>query len=265
MTDGVDSGCEQADASLNDADTDHIAARRRSTSRRRIIRGLRRRPVWAAFEVRVLGFMIWLVLVVLRRTTRLSLVGIEPLQQRWLAGKPSVLAFWHGRSIMLPFVYSGRGASIMNSTHRDGEIITRALARFGIRSTRGSSSRSAVPGMLGLARELRAGRDVALIPDGPRGPAGVAKAGAVALAAAGGAPLFPLAFSADRAVRMRGWDRMLLPLPGARVVCVVGEPLEAPAPRDREAREQVRRRLEARLKQVTRQADRLAHRAEEDQ
>ena len=229
-----------------------------------MIRRLRRRPGWAAFEVRALGFLIWLVLVVLRRSIKLSLVGMEPLEKRWRDGEPSVLAFWHGRSIMLPFMYAGPGASIMNSTHRDGEIITRALARFGIRSTRGSSSRSAVPGTLGLARELRAGRDVALIPDGPRGPAGIAKPGAVALASAGSVPLFPLAFSADRAVRMRGWDRMLIPLPGARVVCLVGEAIAPPAPRDRNARERVRRELEERLKHVTREADRLSGRTEED-
>jgi hypothetical protein len=216
------------------------------------------------FEVRALGWLVWLVLSLLRKTVRLSVVGIEPLRERWQAGEPSVLAFWHGRSIMLPFVYAGPGASIMNSTHRDGEIITRALARFGIRSTRGSSTRSAVPGTLGLARELRAGRDVALIPDGPRGPAGSAKAGAVTLAIAGKAPLFPLAFSASRSVRMRGWDRMLIPLPGAEVVCVVGEPLPAPRDHDRETRERLRLRLEDRLRAVTRAADRLAHRVEEE-
>lgn len=212
----------------------------------------------------MLGWLVWLMLWVVRRVVRLTVVGIEPLEARWHAGEPSVLTFWHGRSLMLPFVYRGRGASIMNSTHRDGEIITRALARFGIRSTRGSSTRSAVPGTLGLARELRAGRDVALIPDGPRGPAGVAKAGAVALAAACGAPLFPLSFSASRAARLPGWDRMLVPLPGAEVVCVVGEPLDAPAPRDREGRERVRVHLEQRLKEVTREADRLARRIQED-
>jgi lysophospholipid acyltransferase (LPLAT)-like uncharacterized protein len=165
---------------------------------------------------------------------------------------------------MLPFLYSGPGAAIMNSTHRDGEIITRALERFGIRSTRGSSTRSAIAGTLGLMRELRAGRDVALIPDGPRGPAGSAKAGAVALAAAGGVPLFPLAFSASRCVRMRGWDRMLLPLPGARVVCVIGAPIDPPDARDRAARERLRGVLEQRLNEVTRTADRMAGRLEED-
>jgi len=176
-----------------------------------------------------------------------------------------VFAFWHGRSIMLPFLVRGRGdAYIMNSTHRDGEIITRALERFGIRSTRGSSSRGAVGGTIALLRALRRGNSVALIPDGPRGPAGIAKAGAVELASVGRAPLYPLAFSASRSVRLRGWDRMMLPLPGARVICVVGEPLDPGDDRSRrDDRERRRAELERRLGDLSRYADSLVGRPEE--
>ena len=172
-----------------------------------------------------------------------------------------VLAFWHGRAIMLPFLFRGRLARgeniwIMNSSHRDGEIITRALGRFGVRSTRGSSSRGAIGGTLGLARKLRDGKDVALIPDGPRGPALQAKAGAVELAATGGAPICPLAFSASRFVRLGGWDRMMLPLPGSRVVCVVGEPIEVPKGRlGRDRREALRAALQDRLTAAADAAD----------
>ena len=162
---------------------------------------------------------------------------------------------------MLPFLFRGRLARgeniwIMNSSHRDGEIITRALGRFGVRSTRGSSSRGAIGGTLGLARKLRDGKDVALIPDGPRGPALQAKAGAVELAATGGAPICPLAFSASRFVRLGGWDRMMLPLPGARVVCVVGEPIEVPRGRlGRDQRETLRAELQQRLATAADAAD----------
>ena len=232
---------------------------------KRALREFRRRPWYAWGEVRILGVMIWLVLWVLRLTTRLEKVGAEQLQACWQRGEPVVFAFWHGRSIMLPFLVRGRSdVYIMNSKHRDGEIITRALGHFGIRSTRGSSSRSAVAGTLALWRALRDGNSVALIPDGPRGPAAVAKAGAVELAARAGVPLFPLAFSASKAIRLGGWDRMMLPVPGAKVVCVVGEPLVPDAERlGKEKREQTRVVLEERLKSLSARADRLAGREEE--
>ncbi len=209
------------------------------------------------------GAAIWAVLWLLRWTTRLEYEGLETVEQEWSAGRPMVLAFWHGRALMLPFIARGREAYIMNSTHRDGEIMTRTLARFGIKTTRGSSRRNAVSGTLGLLRALRRGIPVALIPDGPRGPAGIAKPGAVELAMRSGVPLLPLTFSARPALRMGGWDRMLLPLPGARVRCVVGKPIVAAgrAP-SKELREELRLELEASLAELCRRADRAVGRRE---
>jgi len=229
------------------------------------IRRLRRRPGWVAAETRVLGFVIWLVLRLLRATTRFEVRGRERLEENWRNGRPMVFAFWHGRSIMLPFLYGGHGLYIMNSLHRDGEMITRALERFGLRATRGSSTRGAVSGTRALLRALGEGNDVALIPDGPRGPAAHAKGGVVELATMGHAPLFPVAFSARPSLRLTGWDRMMLPLPGARVICMVGEPIDtagqAPGKQGREA---LRLVLERRLREVTREADRATGRVQED-
>jgi hypothetical protein len=245
------------------------------------VRWVRRQPGYARRESAVLGVLVWLLLWVIHRTTRLELDGVGPLAERWREGEPTVIAFWHGRSIMLPFLIPGRpGAAgqprrpgdgsvaetmIMNSTHRDGEIITQALERFGVTIARGSSTRGAVGGTLSLMRALARGSTVALIPDGPRGPVGQAKAGAVELAATTGAVLYPLAFSATRNRRMTGWDRMMLPLPGARVVCVAGTPLLFERGRlSKEQREAARLELEQRLREVTRRADRLCGRREED-
>jgi len=230
------------------------------TARRQ--RGLRRFAPIARFEVAAAAFAIRSVLRLLGATVRWSRQGADELERSWSAGTPVLMAFWHGRSIMLPFVYRGRGACIMNSTHRDGEIVSRVLEHFGIQATRGSSTRGAVPGFLGLVRASRRGLDIALIPDGPRGPAGVAKGGAAELALATNAPLFPMAVSCSRAWRLPTWDRMMLPYPFSRVVLVVGEPLRAEGTRMRPGeRETLRAELERRLRGVTAEADRLAGRA----
>ena len=230
------------------------------------LRGLRRVPLFARLEISVAAGAILLVLRLLGCTVRWSRQGCEELERSWAAGEGVVMAFWHGRAIMLPFVYGGRGASIMNSTHRDGEIVSRVLKHFGIESTRGSSTRGAVPGFLALVRAGRRGRDIALIPDGPRGPAGVAKGGAAELVLATGSPLFPIAVSCSGGWRLRTWDRLLIPYPFARMALVVGEPLRADSPLGAESRggqrEALRVELERRLKAVTAEADRLAGRAE---
>lgn len=228
------------------------------------MRGLRRVAWLARAEIAAASFAIWAVLALLGATVRWTRRGSEELERCWAGGEPVLMAFWHGRSIMLPFVYRGRGACIMNSTHRDGEIVSRVLARFGIAATRGSSTRGAVPGFRALVRESRRGSDIALIPDGPRGPAGVAKGGAAELAMATGCALFPMAVSCSRGWRLATWDRMMIPYPFARMVLVVGEPLRAPdsaVVARGESREAIRVELEKRLRLATMEADRLAGRA----
>ncbi|HYC57343.1 MAG TPA: lysophospholipid acyltransferase family protein [Candidatus Binatia bacterium] len=215
----------------------------------------------ARLEIDAAALAIVAVLRTLRSTVHLQTHGAEELERHWRQRTPVLMAFWHARSLMLPFFYRGAGACIMNSSHRDGEIITRALARFGIASTRGSSTRGGVAGLLGLVRAQRRGLDLALIPDGPRGPSGVAKAGVAELALLSGAPIFPLAVGCSRPMRLPSWDRMMLPRPFSRVVLAVGEPLSADsqsAGSHAERREHLRAELERRLRQTTLLADRCS-------
>jgi lysophospholipid acyltransferase (LPLAT)-like uncharacterized protein len=76
----------------------------------------------------------------LDRTTRKSYLGGEELLARWQRGEQVILTFWHDRLLLMPFPYRGRKACIMNSAHRDGEIITRVIKRFGVTAVRGSSA-----------------------------------------------------------------------------------------------------------------------------
>ncbi|MFM8409935.1 MAG: lysophospholipid acyltransferase family protein [Alphaproteobacteria bacterium] len=203
------------------------------------------------------GFAIWLALRVLGATTRRRFVDRGGLLERFASGEPAVLCFWHGRMIMMPFAYFGRGACIMNSAHRDGELISRAIRRLGIETVRGSSTRGWVGGLKGLLAAHRRGRDVIVVPDGPRGPRCRAKTGALQLARATGAPIWPVSFAADRArIVSRSWDRMLIPLPFARVVYVAEAPIEVPRDASPEQVEGLRRELEARLDAATREAGR---------
>lgn len=245
-----------------------------SRSRPRLLRRLRRREGFANFELRVAARVAWVLVGVLRWTTRLRVEGDDSLLKHWEAahaGKPTrpvILAFWHGRGILLPLFYRGVGATIMNSAHRDGEIVTRALALLGIEATRGSGSRGGVGGLLGLVRAGRQGRDLALIPDGPRGPAGKAKAGVAELALTMGAVVIPVSMSAKAFFRATSWDRLMIPRPGTEVIVVVGKPI-APGPRlrgekAREQREALRQQIETEISLATRAADRAAGREEED-
>jgi lysophospholipid acyltransferase (LPLAT)-like uncharacterized protein len=150
-------------------------------------------------------------------------------------GEPLIFAFWHGQ--MLPLLYQHRdeGVAILISAHRDGELIARVAHRFGFRSVRGSTSRGAGRALLGMVRELEQGREVAVTPDGPRGPAERFAAGALIAAQRSGAHIIPVAATASRTWRLRSWDGFMIPKPFARVTVAYGPPTRVSASSARDA------------------------------
>lgn len=195
------------------------------------------------------------LLLLLRATVRIEFVGAEDLFRRWKTGEQSIVTFWHERLLMMPIAYAGRGLCTLNSRSRDGEIATRAVARWGIRSVRGSARRGGTGGLLSLVRAYRQGADLALVPDGPKGPPRIVKPGIISLAAMVGAPIYPVSYGASRFRRLRSWDRLVIPAPFARVCFVVGEPLAVPNAPDEAAIEALRVELERRLHESTRRAE----------
>jgi lysophospholipid acyltransferase (LPLAT)-like uncharacterized protein len=183
-------------------------------------------------------------------TVRLRRSGADHYQRFRREGKPVVFVFWHGQMLPLVHAHRNEGVVVLVSEHADGEYITRVLHRHGFRTARGSSTRGATRGLKGLIREARAGRDLALTPDGPKGPAREFKPGALAVAQVTGLPVIPMAVGASSAWRLASWDAFLVPKPFSRVHVAYGEPLWVP----REAR---REDLEGMAAEVARELDRL--------
>jgi lysophospholipid acyltransferase (LPLAT)-like uncharacterized protein len=131
-------------------------------------------------------------------TMRFSYVDFGWYRDRIEGGGRIILAFWHGRLLMMPYSYPGRGITILVSTHRDGELVARTVRHFGIESVRGSTTRGAFAGLKALLKSARAGRDIAITPDGPKGPRMKAHAGVVQMARATGFPIVPMTFNASK-------------------------------------------------------------------
>ena len=213
-----------------------------------------RKPALRLLTV-VAPYLISGALRLLSKTVRIRFANAEELFARWERGEQVIVAFWHDRVAMMPIAYGGRRLCIMNSQHRDGEIATRALARWGIRSVRGSASRGGAVGFMQLVKAFRDGYDLAVVPDGPRGPRHVAKAGVIYLARATGAPIFPVSYAATRRRQLRSWDRLMIPLPFSGILFVVGEPLAVPRHTADDEIDVKRKVLEARLNEITQSAE----------
>ena len=183
--------------------------------------------------------------------------AVEPL---WASHTPAIYVVWHARLLLLPYLYGHRGARVLISRSRDGDMVARLVRRFGFAVVRGSSSRGGAGGLRGLARALGEGHSVIVVPDGPRGPAETVKPGVVTLARLTGAPVVPLSFAGSAEWRARSWDGFRIPKPFARCVVRFGEPLRLTPSRDRGDAEATRKDIEAALREVTWQVDEEAQR-----
>ena len=196
------------------------------------------------------------------RTGRWRTVGDEIPRAFWDAGRPFIIAFWHGRLLMPPMAWRpGMRMNMLISARGDGPLIAAIIARLDLGTAWGSSTRKGSRAYRTMARALARNEYAGMTPDGPRGPLMRAALGIVSLARLSGAPVVPLSYSASRTVERGGWDRLLVPLPFSRGVFVWGEPV-AVARRATEAeQEAARREIEDRLNAITAEADRLCGRA----
>lgn len=169
-----------------------------------------RRVLWLArlgtALVRVLGF-----------TWRVRVSHDHDVRRFRTAKQPIIFMLWHGHLLPLLYHHRGQGAVVMISEHADGEIIARIAENLGFNTVRGSTSRGAARALLGAARVVTDGHDLAVTPDGPRGPAKSIAPGSAVVAQRTGAPVIAAAATARRAWRLKSWDAFLIPKPFATV------------------------------------------------
>jgi lysophospholipid acyltransferase (LPLAT)-like uncharacterized protein len=130
---------------------------------------------------------------------------------------PIVFSLWHGQMLPLLYAHRDQGVNVLVSEHSDGEIIARIATRLGFGTVRGSTSRGAARALLRLARVLEEGGELAITPDGPRGPAKTMAPGVAIVARRAGVPVIAAAASASKAWRLKSWDRFMIPRPFATV------------------------------------------------
>lgn len=152
--------------------------------------------------------------------------------------RPFIFSLWHGQLLPLLWHHRNQQIAVLISEHRDGELVARLARSLGYRLIRGSSTRGGERALLTLVRELQEGQEVAVTPDGPRGPAFTFAPGALVAAQRSRTPILPIAAHASGAWRLGSWDRFLIPKPFARVTIAYGNAAEVVAQDSRAAADQ---------------------------
>jgi len=173
------------------------------------------------------------VLEALFRTLHVERTGHHVLPRLGKEGTPVIFVFWHGRLLPLIHVHRQQSTVVLVSEHRDGDYVARLIHHFGFGTVRGSSTRGGVRGLKGLIRAARTGRDLAIAPDGPRGPNRELKLGALTVARVTGFPIVPVGVGITSAWRIRSWDGLLVPKPFSMVRVAYGLPTFVPRNMDR--------------------------------
>ena len=206
----------------------------------------------------------FVVLTLLRASWRVRETGREHFDHATAAGRGPVVAFLHGRAMMLLNTIRGRRRGrwlSMCSKSLDGDGMTKLEERLGFEVIRGSSGRDGLQAIIDMIRLMRdtPGLGACLAVDGSRGPRGVVQGGIISLAQRTGGVIVPVTISASPAwIFRKSWDRTLLAMPFARVEVVFGAPVEVPPKMKAPEFSRLCTSLEDGLVALQAQADRLS-------
>lgn len=146
----------------------------------------------------VLPPFVYLFVRLIYATLRVEHMNREPQLNIWKKGENGIFCFWHGRLFMMPYAEQRKRCKVLVSASRDGEFIARVVRFFRIGTIRGSHRRASYGSIREIVNSLERGYDVAVTPDGPRGPRHEVKRGIVEIAKLSGRPLIPVSFSANK-------------------------------------------------------------------
>lgn len=192
-------------------------------------------------------------------TLRYRLDEPERARESLLAG-PAIFTIWHNRlalSVMLyrryvQSVQRGRRMAAIASASRDGATLARVIELLGVEPVRGSSSRRGGQALLEMATLAQKGYDLAVTPDGPRGPRYKLQPGVIGLAAATGLPIVLASFHAAWKKEVPSWDRFQIPLPGSPITVFISDRIHVPPEPDADERERLRAGVEQQLLAMSR-------------
>jgi len=206
---------------------------------------------------RVAAWLIGTSLKLLAATLRYRVNGKPgPIE---LPPGPLIFALWHNRLALCMKLYrsygrperpNGRLAALISAS-KDGALLAALLENHCVQPVRGSSSRRGAQALVELTSWAERGYDIAVTPDGPRGPCYVMQPGVMTLAQVTGLPILPCSYHLNWKIRLKSWDRFQIPLPFARCDVFTGDLILVPREAKDTDRDRLRQQLQEALMAIT--------------
>ena len=162
-------------------------------------------------------------------------------------------AMWHRNQCAIYGFRDKPTVSVLVSRSKDGDVVARGIKPMGFKLVRGSKGRrGAIEASMQMIEALKNGERAAMMVDGPRGPAEIAKDGAIKIAKLSGKPIVPVCWYSTNFnwIKLPSWDGLRMPILDVRLINLYGEPIYVPEDADEEGIEQARLKLEASLKEL---------------
>ena len=166
--------------------------------------------------------VLWLLALLVRawgRSLRFE-IDAESLKNMTKSDEPVAFVLWHNRLFLTPELfrrYRGRHpVHGLVSASKDGAWLAAFYRLIGITPVRGSSSNFGREAARSLIEVMRAGEDIGITPDGPRGPIYTVEPGVLVVTRRIQAPMVLIGAEFGPAWRLRSWDRFYLPRPFSR-------------------------------------------------
>jgi len=218
-------------------------------------------PKRAKWHQRLAAFLIWVLVSGIAKTIRFRVNDPYGFLARRDTG-PMIFCFWHNRLALCMELYAlfrrkqyaPAGIAGLVSASRDGALLSAIFERFGVQPVRGSSSRRGAQALRELTTWAERGYDLAITPDGPRGPRYTLAEGAAVLACLTGRSIVPVSYFLHWKLELNSWDGFQVPVPFSvcevnlgRIFQVLPDSCASDA-----AREAFRQQLETELRSITR-------------
>ena len=172
-------------------------------------------------------FLLSIVLKVIYRLNRKSVRGRRNYVENIHAGRPVIIAVWHGHLLSVFHDLKDEKVNAVAGTHKDADLISRVAEKWGWSMIRGSSKEKGSIAYKGMIKSLKIPGSILFItPDGPTGPRRIPKPGIIRAAQATDAVIIPTSVFSTKSWEFTNWDTFYLEKPFGKIFIEYGSPIE---------------------------------------